>query len=475
MVGRGALDLVADIHGNGKPLVDCTLHIVGVRATMALEGLTRGFDPAAKDSVARMISLEAGVPRDSVSLLNTRTVGGHAGYVVGDCRSRGCSRYNGSPETAVAVEFDVVINTNDALASQVAAGFEHINNETDPNVLRRLTDALSASPSDVGSRRRGRRGRATTDDDDESVLLVLSVTNIAAEDTAADALYSPECAPGEMLIQGVCDNCPAGTHSDGSDELCFQCPDDHHAPQPGSPTCTPCPPGLFQRSDGVQCTRTVYGSPPPPEVSFVGNQLIDPSFEDGVPAWVTLDQSPGFELTSEPAYVLSGHSAALVAAGGLASQTITFEMSEATWPTTVRVRGCSRPLATTGCGSAEQGCDGYAIKADCTHAGGAAPTTTLVRFSPTTAGFHCRDLHVSSESGIQQIIVSAMFNEVGASGAAAFDDFDVTVTAPYCWGELSFCRGVRTTVGGGRFHEPSPTACWWCRASYNGRLAQHEP
>ena len=401
-----------------------------------------------------MISLEAGVPRDSVSLLNTRAVGGYAGYVVGDCRRRGCSRYAGSsPETAVAVVFDVVINTNDALTSQVAAGFDHIHNETDPNVRRRLTDELTSPSFGVSSRRRGRRSPlvdAASSSDDESVLLVLSIANVAADDTTADDLSSmmPACAPGEYLVQGACVDCPAGTYADGSDELCFLCPDDHQAPQPGATACTPCDPGTFQRSDGVQCTRTVYGSPPPPEVSYFGNYLSQPSFDDNATAWTTLGQSPGFELTTEPAFVLSGYAAAMVDAGGLASQVIQFEMSEGGLPTTVRIRGCSKPQAASGC--SEQGCDGYSIKAECTPAGdiNAVPTSALVRFSPTATGFHCRELLVSSVSGIQQIIVSATFNEAGASGAVAFDDFDVTVTAPYCWGALSFCRGVRTTWGG---------------------------
>ena len=41
------------LHGSFLPLKDCTLHVVGLRQTMQLEGLTRGFDLTAEDNLAK--------------------------------------------------------------------------------------------------------------------------------------------------------------------------------------------------------------------------------------------------------------------------------------------------------------------------------------------------------------------------------------------------------------------------------------
>ena len=57
-----------------------------------------------------------------------------------------------------------------------------------------------------------------------------------------------------------------------------------------------------------------------------------------------------------------------------------------------------------------------------------------------------------------------------------FDDFDMVVTAPSCWGELSFCRGVRMPQYWGRPTRPGEecqqecaddgaAACGWCGGS----------
>ena len=163
-----AVDPPPYLHGSSKPLTDCTLHVVGVRATMSLEGLTRGFDLSSKHSVAKMIAINAGVPPESVSLLNTRTVGGYSGYIVGDCRRKGCRRRLSAGDadahvvaarrlaaasgaeaaTATAIAFDVSINTNDHTVGQVRLGLGHMHNSTDPNMLRRLSSDL-ALPTDV--------------------------------------------------------------------------------------------------------------------------------------------------------------------------------------------------------------------------------------------------------------------------------------------------------------------------------------
>jgi hypothetical protein len=249
------------LHGNFLPLTDCTLHVVGVRATMSLEGLTRGFDLDAKDAVATMISINAGVPREAVVLINTRTVGGYEGYVVGDCRRKGCRRRRGgggggqqataeldplahtrtrlrrsqvadgtAAGSAIAVEFDVLINTNDGVASQVGISFEHMENGTDPNLLRRLALDLSLDSE-----------------------LVLSVSDVASEDLEADAMVSRAsgpCAPGEFSFDGSCAPCDRGQFSDGSDELCFKCPVDTFGNATGASTCTPCGPCSSQPTTG---------------------------------------------------------------------------------------------------------------------------------------------------------------------------------------------------------------------------------
>ena len=120
------------LHGWGKPVTDCTLHIVGVRATMQLEGLTRGFDATASNAVAKVISDEAQVPSDSVQLVNVRTVNGFATYYVSDCRRVNCPgvgrrrRRLKAVEGATAVEFDVSIVSNDNAVANVLTLFSDL-------------------------------------------------------------------------------------------------------------------------------------------------------------------------------------------------------------------------------------------------------------------------------------------------------------------------------------------------------------
>ena len=57
---------------------------------------------------------------------------------------------------------------------------------------------------------------------------------------------------------------------------------------------------------------------------------------------------------------------------------------------------------------------------------------------------------MSSPAGVQQLQLTATLDlglQADQAASAVFDDFDVTVTAPYCWGKLSYCRGVRTRLG----------------------------
>mmetsp|Transcript_134092 Transcript_134092/g.428462 ORF Transcript_134092/g.428462 Transcript_134092/m.428462 type:complete len:2501 (-) Transcript_134092:185-7687(-) len=64
------------LHGSFKPLTDCTLHVIGVRQTLRLEGLTRGFDLGAEDSLARIVANVSLLPPGAVSVKLVGTTGG---------------------------------------------------------------------------------------------------------------------------------------------------------------------------------------------------------------------------------------------------------------------------------------------------------------------------------------------------------------------------------------------------------------
>jgi len=49
-------------------LKDCTLHVVGLRQTLRLEGLTRGFDLTAQDNLARVVANASLLPPGAVSI-----------------------------------------------------------------------------------------------------------------------------------------------------------------------------------------------------------------------------------------------------------------------------------------------------------------------------------------------------------------------------------------------------------------------
>ena len=188
-----------------------------------------------------------------------------------------------------------------------------------------------------------------------------------------------------------------------------------------------------------------YGNTPPPEVTFVDNLLEHPSFEAGTgttTAWAPLEAGLPFVTTTEPAEVRSGAAAAKVTPDGSVSQLVQLEASAGEWPTMIRIRGCSRPLeAITGCSG---GCDGFSIYVDANAADGGSIDRVAARFDPHARGYHCRQLVVADPAGIRQIRVVMTLRDV-AAGAAAFDDLDATVLAPYCWGERSYCKGVRTS------------------------------
>ena len=57
---------------------------------------------------------------------------------------------------------------------------------------------------------------------------------------------------------------------------------------------------------------------------------------------------------------------------------------------------------------------------------------------------------MSSPAGVQQLQLTATLDldpQADGAASAVFDDFDVTVIAPYCWGESSYCRRIRTRWG----------------------------
>jgi hypothetical protein len=124
------------LHGAFKPVVDCVLHVIGVRATMQLEGLTRGFDTTASDAVASVIAANAMVPPASVQLINVRTVRGFASYYVSNCRSTNCPgaptsgrRRLQAPSDATALEIEISISSNDDALRNVLNLFEDLRRD----------------------------------------------------------------------------------------------------------------------------------------------------------------------------------------------------------------------------------------------------------------------------------------------------------------------------------------------------------
>lgn len=56
------------LHGSFNPIDDCTLHVIGVRQTMRIEGLTRGFEMGAEDNLARIVANVSLLPPGAVSI-----------------------------------------------------------------------------------------------------------------------------------------------------------------------------------------------------------------------------------------------------------------------------------------------------------------------------------------------------------------------------------------------------------------------
>ncbi|CAJ1378463.1 unnamed protein product [Effrenium voratum] len=56
------------LHGAGLPVKDCTLHVVGVRQTLQLEGLTRGFDLTAENALAQAVANASMLPPGAIAI-----------------------------------------------------------------------------------------------------------------------------------------------------------------------------------------------------------------------------------------------------------------------------------------------------------------------------------------------------------------------------------------------------------------------
>jgi hypothetical protein len=262
---RDELDMPPYLHGSFKPVKDCVLRVVGVRSTMALEGLTRSFDLDAKAAIARVIARQADIPAGSVQLLNTRTAGGFGSYSVGDCRSKDCiggRRHLQNGEIPTSVEFELLIVSNDATAAQASLLLEGLGNGTDAATVEEMAREIGeATGSDTG-------------------VFAVAVTSLSASDLEQDTLAEvigsvvggTVCAPGEWILNTTmgegsdaaeleaCQLCPAGTFSDGVDAMCFACPPHSFSARNGSATCDPCPAGTWQPdSGGTSCVPLSCG------------------------------------------------------------------------------------------------------------------------------------------------------------------------------------------------------------------------
>lgn len=112
-------------HGSFKPLTDCTLHIVGLRQTMRLEGLTRGFDLSSPDTLARIVANVSQLPPGAVSI----SVAG---------ATPGARRLSGS-----SVELEISISSDDGTVQNAALGLSTLSSNT--AFLKAAADTLGES------------------------------------------------------------------------------------------------------------------------------------------------------------------------------------------------------------------------------------------------------------------------------------------------------------------------------------------
>jgi len=107
------------VHGSFKPLTDCTLHVLGIRQTMALEGLTQTFDTSSAKSLAKIVANASQLPEGAVAItINGRRLG-----------DRLLSEEEGR-HLSSTVEVTISINTDDGGISSVAQALAGVSKNT---------------------------------------------------------------------------------------------------------------------------------------------------------------------------------------------------------------------------------------------------------------------------------------------------------------------------------------------------------
>ncbi|CAE7947537.1 TNXB [Symbiodinium sp. KB8] len=119
------------LHGSFLPVKDCTLHVVGLRQTLRLEGLTRGFDLSSEDSLARAVANASLLPAGAISI---SVVGGESGRRLA--------------ETTGAIMLEVGMSSDDASVGSAAVGLSTLGGNSP--FLSELAAALGEDSISVG-------------------------------------------------------------------------------------------------------------------------------------------------------------------------------------------------------------------------------------------------------------------------------------------------------------------------------------
>ena len=119
------------LHGSFLPVKDCTLHVVGLRQTLRLEGLTRGFDLSSEDSLARAVANASLLPAGAISI---SVVAGESGRRLA--------------ETTGAITLEVGMSSDDASVGSAAVGLSTLGGNSP--FLSELAAALGEDSISVG-------------------------------------------------------------------------------------------------------------------------------------------------------------------------------------------------------------------------------------------------------------------------------------------------------------------------------------
>jgi len=119
------------LHGSFLPVKDCTLHVVGLRQTLSLEGLTRGFDLSSEDSLARAVANASLLPAGAISI---SVVAGESGRRLA--------------ETTGAITLEVGMSSDDASVGSAAVGLSTLGGNSP--FLSELAAALGEDSISVG-------------------------------------------------------------------------------------------------------------------------------------------------------------------------------------------------------------------------------------------------------------------------------------------------------------------------------------